>query len=195
MINCSKHPDRLAVETCGACESPLCEECKLALEANQNSQSVSFSSGQRSRFLAFILSLVPGVGYLYLGLMKRGIQTLILFSGSIFIGDFIGIGNLSAAVIPVLMFFSIFDTQQLARRMNQGERVPDKDIFVADWFKMDYKWLGYGLIVLGVLGLLHNLTPILFPSYLIKVVFAPVAIIGLGVYILYKSTNSPEGRS
>lgn len=195
MINCSKHPDRPAVESCGACQSPLCEECKLALEGNQNSQSITYAIGQRSRFLAFLLSLVPGVGYLYLGLMKRGIQTLILFSGSIFVGDFVGIGNLSAAVIPVLMFFSVFDTQQLTRKMNQGERVPDKDIFVADWFKMDYKWLGYGLIVLGFLGLINNLTPMLFPSYLIKVVFAPIAIIGLGVYILYKNTKKSDGRS
>ncbi|NPV89389.1 MAG: hypothetical protein HPY50_01275 [Firmicutes bacterium] len=67
----------------------------------------------KARGAAFILSLIPGGGYMYLGLMNRGLQTMLIFVGTIFLSNLLNLDALAGLVIPVLMLYTIFDTQQL----------------------------------------------------------------------------------
>lgn len=169
-MKCINHPEREKVADCKLCGSQYCEECLISLNGinycktclneklSGQSGSVSKNSapvtGQKSRFWAFVFSLIPGVGYLYLGLMNRGLQTMLLFFGSIFVSSFINFEQIMALVVPVVMFYSIFDTQQLVKDMNSGEQVVDRQLFDLKAIPFNQSWIGYGLIAIGLMALL-----------------------------------------
>jgi len=209
-MNCSNHPATEAVDICPACHKPVCSQCLINISGRnycrtcleQRIGSWQGHSGSKSRLLAFLLSLVPGGGYFYLGLMKRGLQTIILFFGTIFFSSIIRLEALTAFVLPVLVFYSVFDTQQLLKKMAEGT-VEDRELF--DWGSWESKrsLLGAALIILGIFALLNNMLPYLINYHLIGRILPPILILGLGVYILYKNTaakgvsqdgnNNPEG--
>lgn len=86
---------------------------------------------QRSRFLTFFLSFIPGVGHLYLGLMIRGVSFLVGFFGWIVFVAFLSVASrqdgfqVLLLALPILWFYSFFDALHQRRRMAEGEHVPD----------------------------------------------------------------------
>ncbi|MTI81908.1 MAG: hypothetical protein FH758_13740 [Firmicutes bacterium] len=201
-MRCEYHPEIEAQAVCSTCNKAICEQCRLELkekdycrncvENQLDEMDVPTVSGNKSRFLSFILSILPGVGYMYLGLMQRGTQALLLFFGTIFISSFTGIGEISG-LLPILIFYSIFDTQQLVAKLNSGLNVQDRQLF--SWSKLPSRsnLLGYGLIIVGILAMIDNLVPMVpwFAQYqfMFKRVVPSLAVIALGVYILYRSTR------
>lgn len=194
-MKCINHPESEAVEICPLCRRPVCHQCLVSLSGKNYCRAcleerigaLPGHTGRKSGFLAFILSFLPGAGYFYLGLMKRGLQTMVLFFGSIFISSMANIEQLMAFVAPVLVFYSIFDTQQLLRRMNEGLPVEDKELF--DWGTWESKRniIGAGLVLIGLLALINNMAPYFLPYHILNRVVPPLLIISIGVYILYKS--------
>ncbi len=203
-MNCYKHPEQPAENRCSLCERTLCDECQIrigndtychdcvqnAVKTRRAEQTIKQRPGEeKSRFFAFILSFMPGVGYMYLGLMKRGFQTLITFLVSIFLSAWVDLQDvIMPIVVPVLMFYTIFDTQQLVRKLNGGEVVEDKELFSTDLIKVDNRWIGYGLIGIGVLAFARNAIPEFFSFYFRQFV-GPVLIILLGIYILRRTVK------
>lgn len=204
-MNCPHHPEKEVVAYCGLCGDSFCEDCLVVLEDKayckkclaakmKNAGEVKnavIPPGEKSRFWAFVFSVIPGVGYLYLGLMNRGLQTMLLFFGSIFVAGFIGFQEIMALIVPVVMFYSIFDTQQLVKTMNEGIPVEDKQFFDLKKIPLNQSWLGYALIVVGILALMQNVMAVYIPYLMfpIKRVLPPLIIIGLGVAILYRNTR------
>lgn len=200
-MECSNHPGTGATDICLECRQPVCGQCsvllsdknycKTCLEKKVSRPTVAY--GQRRKFLAFLLSLVPGAGYFYLGLMKRGLQAIVLFFGAIFVAGLANLDVLAAFVCPVMIFYSVFDTQQLLNRMNAGELVEDRELF--DWGSWDSKrgLIGAALIILGLFALLNNLAPYFINYRLISRIAPPLLIVGIGIYILYKNTGKGGG--
>lgn len=83
----------------------------------------------RSGFLTFISSLIPGVGYMYLGFMKKGLESLVIFFLTQPILDAIGFGGIATLIQVALWFYFFFDTFNLANRMDKGEIILDSDFF------------------------------------------------------------------
>lgn len=202
-MECSNHPGTEATDICFECRQPVCGQCsvllsdknycKTCLEKRVSRPTVTY--GHRKKFLAFLLSLVPGAGYFYLGLMRRGLQAILIFFGAIFVGGLANLDLLAAFVCPVMIFYSVFDTQQLLNRMNAGELVEDQELF--DWGSWESKrgLIGAALIILGLFALLNNLAPYFINYRLISKIVPPMVIVGIGVYILYKSTGKGGGGS
>ena len=197
-LNCINHPEKEAVFNCELCGEGFCVECLIAVEEHRYckkcikekivSNKPVLILEKKSKFWAFIFSVVPGVGYLYLGAMNRGLQTMALFFGSVFLASFIGFDQLMALVAPVVIFYSIFDTQQLAKDINAGIPVEDKQILDLKNVTFNQGWVGYALIVIGGLALLNNIMP--FPFWMeLRRILPAVIIIGLGVVILYRNTK------
>ncbi len=201
-MECTNHAAKEAVTTCHLCGKNYCPECLVSLDDKAycrhcltekmsgagepaKMKQVLAPGEKRSKFWAFVFSVVPGVGYFYLGMMNKGLQTMLLFFGSIFVAGFIGFEEIIALVVPVVVFYSIFDTQQLVKTINEGLAVEDRQFFDLKQLPYTHNWLGYALIVLGVLALLHNM-PIYFP-YWVKRLIPPFLIMGLGVVILYRN--------
>lgn len=205
-MKCINHPEQEQVADCKLCGGLYCEECLVSLNGTNyckkclteklsgQSSSVSGNSvpviGPKSRFWAFVFSLIPGVGYLYLELMNRGLQTMLLFFGSIFISSFINFEQIMALVVPVVMFYSIFDTQQLVKKMNSEEQVGDRPLFDLKAITFNQSWIGYGLIVIGLLALLNGVLPRYLPILgFIRSIMPSILIIGTGLLILYRNTR------
>ncbi len=93
-------------------------------------------------------------------------------------------------VLPVLFFYSVFDTQRFAGQMVEGYIVKDQPL--VKWERLGNRstYIAYGLIGLGVLALLNNLVPWVFHYHgLADRLIPPLLILGLGIFILYRGTR------
>ncbi len=213
-MKCVNHLEAETASTCSLCGRPYCGECLVNIdnqtycknclrekltpadrqEAGPEGQGKSAAdprkiTDKKSRFWAFVFSVVPGVGYMYLGLMNRGLQTMVLFFGSVFVSSFIGLEQIMALIAPVVVFYSIFDTQQLVKAINAGVPAEDKKLFDIKQIPFNQSWIGYALIVIGGLAILNDVIPY-FPFWFqVKRLLGPLLIVGLGVAILYRNTK------
>jgi hypothetical protein len=201
-MKCVNHSEVEAEAICVLCQSPICGECGVELNGKHycrrclEERVAAGAHGvntKRGAFAVLILSLLPGGGYMHLGLMSRGLQALIIFFGSIFLAWVANLGVFAGMVIPVLMFYSIFDSQQLAAQMNAGLFIEDKpyvDIGNPDWQGI----LGYILVGMGIIALFYNFVPDAFISDFVVRLAPPLCIIAIGAYILYRSLRRSAGR-
>lgn len=118
-------------------------EDKSILEDLENRNS----EGKKSKAIATLLSIIPGAGHLYLGLQKRGIQLMAAFLFSIYILDVLRLG-IFLFIVPIIWFFSFFDGLQKATRID--EDLENEDVPLVSFFVNHQKWVGIGLIALGI---------------------------------------------
>lgn len=159
----------------------------------------------RSGFLTFLTALIPGVGYMYLGLVRKGIQVLILFLLIDPVFHALGIDFLTFIVKVPFGFYTFFDTFATANKIDRGEPVPDMDFIFNKYMKdgsqvaFDREKLGKNfnlivaitLIAIGGIAVLHNLyeTSKLYGliSSFISAYFIPVLFVLGGIYILFRN--------
>lgn len=201
-MKCVNHGDQEAVAICSACHQPVCADCMVYLSNRQFCRTCLESrvgeepktaNSSRSTFWAFFLSIIPGAGYLYLGFMKRGLQTMIIFYGTIFLAAATEFGAITALVLPVVIFYTIFDTLQLLKQINHGQVVEDVPLIETGFLESRGGLVGIALIVIGALALLNNILPDYLPyHYLMNRLVPPLLILALGIYIFYKNTRRGE---
>ncbi|WP_088833275.1 hypothetical protein [Paenibacillus tyrfis] len=112
----------------------------------------SRESGKKNKTLATLLSIFPGAGHMYLGLQKRGLQLMAAFLFCIYIMDVMRL-SLFMFLIPILWFFSFFDALQMVSKIGREEL---RDVPVIGWLLHHQRWVGYGLLALGVYYLLDR---------------------------------------
>lgn len=91
---------------------------------------------RKSRFLAFLLSFIPGCGFMYLGYMKRGLQYMIMFGLSIVL-SMLFMDIYLAAIITffivlavIIWIYQLFDTlNTLSRMKRMNIEFPEDDGF------------------------------------------------------------------
>lgn len=128
--------------------------------------------GKKSKAIATFLSIFPGAGHLYLGLQRRGIQLMAAFLFSIYILDVLRLG-IFLFLIPIIWFYSFFDAMQKVSRY--GEETVE-DVPIIAYFINHQKWVGIGLVFLGLYYLVMN---VLLP------VFSPILSRMINVDIMY----------
>ncbi|WP_078382272.1 hypothetical protein [Sutcliffiella halmapala] len=121
--------------------------------------------GRKSKSITMVLSMFPGAGHLYLGLQKRGLQLMLFFVLSIYVLDLLRL-SLFLFLVPVIWFFSFFDAMQQAAKFPE-ER---KDEPVIAYFIHHQRWIGIGLLSLGIFYLIDsavipNLNEYLYTAY------------------------------
>lgn len=166
---------------------------------------------KRSKFLTFILACIPGVGHMYLGLVRKGTEILLSFIVLNMILRIIGFQFLS---IPIWFYF-FFDTFRIANMIDRGEILEDGP-FVSQKFNSTNgmnlndltrkvsntintkSWviIGWGLVVLGGIVILNRALAYTRYYYLIREYsrnyLTPIIFILLGVYILIKSIKKSK---
>lgn len=162
---------------------------------------------RRSEFLTFLSALFPGIGYMYLGLLRKGIQILVLFLLIDPVFRMLGIGYLADIIQIPFWFYTFFDTFSVAHRIDKGEFVPDSD-FVFNKFTKEGQPYGHEpgipvmsknfwtviawvLIGVGALAILNKAFAgfelyDLIKSY-ISTYFVPVLFVAGGVYLLLRA--------
>ena len=89
---------------------------------------------QKSGFLTILLSVIPGVGHLYLGLMTRGFTFLVGFFGWVVFVTFLAVAShedgmfVLLLALPIIWFYGLFDALHQRRRLAVGEEVRDVSI-------------------------------------------------------------------
>ncbi|MFD0714949.1 hypothetical protein [Paenibacillus sp. GCM10027626] len=90
------------------------------------------------RFYTILLSFVPGLGHLQLGLMQRGVTLLIGFFGLLTMIIFVSVlareqGVLVfLGVLPIIWLYGMFDAVRQLQRKQAGELLVDRSI-MEDW--------------------------------------------------------------
>lgn len=93
---------------------------------------------EREKFFTILLSFVPGLGHLSLGLMQRGITLMIGFFGLLtmilFVTALSGEGGFLVflGVLPIIWLYGLFDAVRLVQRKQSGEPLLDRSI-MEDW--------------------------------------------------------------
>ncbi|MCJ8011033.1 DUF3824 domain-containing protein [Paenibacillus sp. KQZ6P-2] len=98
-------------------------------------QTGSSQSPESERFYTILLSFVPGLGHLHMGLMQRGLSFLIAFFGLGTIMFFLtgltshSVFLLFLGVLPIIWLYCMFDAVQLIHRRQAGEILLDRSLF------------------------------------------------------------------
>lgn len=152
---------------------------------------------KKSKGLTFILSFVPGAGHLYLGLMNRGLQFLILFFGTIFISNMF-ITELFGFLLPVIWFYCLFDAMQQFNRIEETETVTDNPIISWAKFTKHKLLIGWTLIVFGIYVFVEKFILELYGwqySSTFRTIFFAAMLILIGVYLLFgKKANKKDAN-
>jgi len=173
----------------------MCRNClgKLAAPAPGTPYHAAPVPGRRkvSWGLLFFFSLFfpPGVNYLFMGLIKRGLAALVGFFLMIY---FIGVSSMPLTLLfglamPIYVLTCIFDGFNIRRRINAGEPVADNIDEVVNFLRRN-KYVGWILLAIVGLSVLGSVVGIFF-----RLVgwLMPLVIIVAGVYLLLKRKNPP----
>ena len=197
-MKCYYHPEADAVQECRLCGHPLCGQCSVevqkaaycpaCLESRlQNPPAAPgpvTSTEVKSPKVAGWLSIVPGLGLVYLGQYLKALVVWVLFMGACHISEQSDVGG---PLGVFLWFAQVFYAVQEARRLNRfraGAPQAEEDIGIPE--KESPLWGGI-LIGIGTLLLLDQFHLIRFGE--IFETFWPVLIIVLGIQILLRGRS------
>ncbi|MBF8984343.1 hypothetical protein IZY60_12415 [Lutibacter sp. B2] len=107
--------------------------------------------------ITMILSIIPGAGHMYIGLSKKGLTFMSIFFFAVFFMGWLSI-SLFLFILPVIWFYSFFDAFHLVDEEN-----PTDEDFTLPLLKMNHRWIGWGLIVLGAFIVLERIIYPLIP--------------------------------
>jgi hypothetical protein len=213
-VNCPSHPESEATRSCHACVRPLCEECSDEVRGAFYCETCLVERlapppppppprrrKLKAPFLAGFLSIVPGLGQVYNGLMARAVTQFIgfiLITWTIEMADRAA-GQRGEAVVALFVFSSmaywiwqIRDSVMTARDINRLGRVPDAaearamgrgPIAGLDGGSKPFATL---LMVVGGIMLLSNLGMSRVMGQLIETMW-PIALVACGVMLMRRS--------
>lgn len=204
-MNCAYHKDQPVHGVCSTCGRPICEDClvdlkghahcKPCLEARMRQPTREINS-----FVRFVLSVVPGVGHLYMGLFQRGLQLMVITALGVLLLAMIE--PLLGFYIPASIFFSIFDAREAHLRIGQGLEVEDKGFFDLQKIQMHWhpRYIGYALIVIGAVAIFNtvvgDMLRLLFPPAIYHKLAATIRgltmgglAIGAGFWMLRRTSS------
>ena len=122
-----------------------------------NSEEAKISN---KKIITLGLSIIPGAGHMYLGYQQKGLALMGAFFFTIF---FMGWLNLSMLlfILPLIWFYSFFD----AFHTLNGNDVEDIDMSMI-LPKIKHKYIGYGLIGIGLLVFFQRVIYPLVATYM-----------------------------
>lgn len=152
---------------------------------------------EKSKFLTFGFSLLPGAGHMYMGFMKMGLSLMAAFFFLIFISSWLNIGPL-LFLLPLIWFYSFFDC--INKRYSTDQEfllLEDNYLFSLDElvkidkgiFKKHRLFTGILLLLLGIYLIWNNIIQSLW-RYMPNAVYnaindvtrvAPQIIIGVAI--------------
>lgn len=216
-MDCRNHPAKTAVNTCGHCGDWLCEVCTadvggrvycasclqkhwIGHDAPPKAPPVYRPPLHESRkrvsggLLLFFSFFPPGINYMYVGLMKRGLFFLSAFSLSIYLAATIDGLIFGGLILPIMWITCIFDAFRIRGRINDGENVPDSVDDVLGFVKKYRGIIALLFVIILGLNLLGSLNRAFFSFphyYSIAHIFnrklLPVLVFFGGLYLIVSS--------
>ncbi len=155
---------------------------------------------RKPSFLTFIISLVPGAGQMYLGLMGKGFVIMASFFLVAFLTGWLNLVILSF-ILPVIWCYSVFDTSNI-KNDDYGNDI-DLGKFLGSGFTFNLsKSVGYILIGLGVLTLVQGQVIPLLERYfgweivrILQTSLVSMVLIAGGIYIIKKNRSREDDEN
>ena len=200
-MQCKIHPDENGVNTCNQCGIWICDKCSFERSgrifcpncAAQEAASIPAGSTvytlpiHARRYVSwgvlFLFSVIiplPGLNYMYMGLIKRGLVAMSVFFGTIYMASQFngGISMLFGFAIPIILLASIFDGFQIRSRINAGEIVTDDINDITSFIRRNRTFfVGFLLALLaiqvigGIIPGLTRILPVLIVIWIIHTLF------------------------
>jgi TM2 domain-containing membrane protein YozV len=214
-MKCSIHPKAESIGACARCGRESCGEC--AVEVGQRvwcreclgevlAPQTSAHPGW-VKLVAALLSLIPGAGHMFLGLIGKGFALMALLIASVFLillySDATGMYWITAYLVPTLsvlfLSYAVFDAMAICDARRGGRNIPvtDDDTMKAVWERvlLNKRTGGWILLVAGIVGILHIFSESLnqlasdwlHVSVSITGLVIPVILLLLGILLLQKS--------
>lgn len=158
---------------------------------------------RRNSLSTFIAALIPGIGYMYLGLYKKGLEALALFLLIKPIFTVVGLAPIGGILRFFVWIYAFIDTFKVAALLDMGQYVED-DTFILDNFiskdaygkktKVDSNLLitilALLLIFIGIFSIINkafgtNELYIMIKSF-VRLYFVPVVMVLGGFYLLFQ---------
>ena len=196
MLYCSYHPKNASVVQCNQCSRQLCSACDHRIRGfpfcqdcivegvellRHESQSSPIAYRNSSPFVATLLSFVPGLGAAYNGQTAKAIVHFAIFA------SFFQMAVLTQGVPFFLLgvlgtwLFAAVDACRTAQLIRAGlSPETEEDVIARRLYGNPFAW-AITLIVIGTLFLLHTLLGVQLPVRQLL----PVALVGLGAYMLF----------
>lgn len=177
-MKCSNHPRAEATGTCVECGKPFCPSCLLELDHRtwcrdclsrivaRTGAGARVHPGWR-KLAAACLSIIPGAGHMFLGLIGKGFAIMGLLFVSVFLiilySDATGMYWMTAYLIPTLgvlfLSYAVFDTMAIAdaRRGGRERAGTDDELMTVVWERvlLNRRTIGWVVLLAGVVGVLR----------------------------------------
>jgi len=159
---------------------------------------------RRNTLSTFIAALIPGVGYMYLGLYKKGLEALALFLLVKPVFSIVGLGAIGSLLQFFIWIYAFLDTFKIAALIDSGRIVEDDTFILGNFYSRDI----YGnrknidsrylinlfailLILIGVFSIINkafatNELYIMIKSF-VRMYFIPVVMVLGGLYLLLQN--------
>lgn len=115
--------------------------------------------------IPILFALFPGAGHMCLRMMKKGLQLMSLFLGTLAFVNYFRLGMLSY-IIPIYFFYSLFDVIDILSNRSEEAKAGNlseegisliEKVFDANNMNITGKYIGLGLILLGVIIIGDNI--------------------------------------
>ncbi len=212
-MKCKNHDEREASLTCTLCNGPVCGDCAVELGKNiycrqcleelvsEKDNPLIQVPKKRSWLFAILLSIVPGTGHMYLGLMKKGVSIMSLLFTLIFaVVLFAETASWIAGLIPTLSFlfisYSVFDCLSLTPRVNAGEDLRNEGIYelrlLKEFIQHRSGLFSIILLIAGGVGIVNIFSKLigeiifnlLGVHFSLTAFLIPVVLVIMGLYLL-----------
>lgn len=213
---CVNHSGENGVNTCSMCGEWLCESCsvdingrivcktciskKIAGEPAAVVMETARPARYFSGFLLFLCSAMPGLNYMYLGLIKRGLFFMTAFFAFIFAAAITNLGEL-CVFLPVLWVTCFFDGFEKKRRLNSGAYVPDSVDDILNWLRKYKTPVIMACVLILALGSLNNMGRYVFHRagaymgyYGTLRPLLSLVVLGVGGYFIAKAVSAKKSR-
>jgi hypothetical protein len=201
-MNCFYHQVTLANTRCKACARPLCPACDHRVKGFTYCQDCIVagvegmrSGGQQQRSyeakspgIAALLSLIPGLGSAYNGLIIKALVHFAVIVGLWELNDLFD-SMLFGWAGFAFYIYSLFNAFQDAKRLNAGVDLSAEEEKLKRLLHEKTNVWGTGLIGIGALAILRWVLPYPFVARL-----WPLLLIGLGVYLLLLYRREPKAN-
>ena len=217
-MKCANHPRVDAVAQCASCGRQICPACRIELDHRNWCRDclsrIVAGSGAGARvhpgwrkLAAACLSVVPGAGHMFLGLIGKGFSLMGLLIVSVFLiilySDSTGMYWVTAYLVPTLsilfLSYAVFDAMAIADAQRSGREAArsEDETMTSIWERvlLNTRTLGWVVFLSGVVGILHLFSDwfsrwtlaLLSVSFPLNALVIPVLLLVFGILLMKRS--------
>jgi len=217
-MKCANHPRVDAVAQCAECGKQICSACRVELDHRSWCREclsrivAARGAGARAhpgwrKLAAACLSVVPGAGHMFLGLIGKGFILMGLLIVTLFLivlySQSTGMTWIQAYLLPTIsvlfLSYAVFDAMAVADAQRSGRAAAqaEDETMKSVWERvlLNPRTLGWVVLLSGVVGVLNFVSEpfsrwtleLLAVSFPLNALVIPILLVIFGILLLKRS--------